>query len=530
MLGTRPLSAPDEGRYTEIPREMVASGDFITPRLNGVKYFEKPPLMYWLTSASIKLFGINEWALRFWPAFLGLLTCLMTYGCGRVLYGRRAGLLGAGILSTSLLFYAHTRLLILDMAVSTFMVGALFSFLLATREKILSTQRIYLFCFFVCMALAVLSKGLIGAVLPGASILIWCGLRRDGKTLKLAFKHWGIEFFFLIAAPWHVAVALKNPEFFKFYFVHEHFDRFLTKGHNRYQPFYFFMPILLIGVFPWAGVLMRTLKSTMHMVRRSLDREREALFLLVSAGFIFLFYSASSSKLIPYILPVFPLLSVLMGRYLDDIFDSHQPTPWLSFVLFNAILIVGIPIALWHQDRLFESALQPYWMGLLGVLTLGSLYAFYQRHRMTRTLTSMIGTSLLTLLILNAAWPHIDDRSVKVLAQHINEQKKAGDQIVAFGRYYQDLPPYVEQKIIVTDWKGELEFGMSVEDTGDWMMTRDAFFQRYQEGGRFFVVTRKEFLPDLQRGLALQDINILKETKRDVLIELEHRPGNEDSQ
>lgn len=523
MLGSRPLSAPDEGRYTEIPREMVASGDFVTPRLNGVKYFEKPPLMYWLTSSSIKLFGVNEWALRFWPAFLGLLICLMTYGFGRALYGRRAGLLSAGILSTSLLFYAHTRLLILDMAVSTFIVGALFSFLLATREKTISYQRLYLFCFFVCSALAVLSKGLIGAVLPGTSILLWCALRRDGTSLKLAFKHWGVEFFFLIAAPWHVVVSLKNPEFFNFYFIHEHFERFLTTDHGRYQPFYFFIPILLLGFFPWTGVLCKTIMSTIKTIKRSLDREREALFLLLSSGFIFVFYSASSSKLIPYILPVFPLMSVLMGRYLDDIFDKRHPTPWVSLILVSVILMIGIPVALWKQELLNDLSLQPYWIALLGVLFFSSLYVFLKRHNMGRTIGGTVVTSIFVLGILNAAWPYLDNRSVKTLALEINKQKQDGDQIVAFGRYYQDLPPYVNQTIIVTDWKGELEFGMSVEDTSSWMMTKESFFNKAKEGGRFFIVTRKEFLNNLKNlGIQVKEENTLKETKRDVLLMIEY--------
>ena len=527
MLGSRPLSAPDEGRYTEIPREMVASDDFMTPRLNGVKYFEKPPLMYWLASASIKSFGVNEWALRFWTALLGLLTCLMAYGTGRALYGRRAGLFSGGILSTSLLFYAHTRILILDMAVSTFIVGGIFSFLLATREKATREKKslrqyFYLCSFFVFSALAVLSKGLIGAVLPGASILLWCALRRDGKSLLLAFKPWGIALFFLIAAPWHIVVSLKNPEFFNFYFIYEHFERFLTTAHSRYQPFWFFMPIVLLGFFPWTGLFVKTIISTVKLIRNSLDREREAFFLLLSAGFIFTFFSLSSSKLIPYIVPVFPLMAVLMGRHLDDMWDKGKPVLWGSFVGIALLLSAAIPIALWHQGLFGNTALKPYWITVVMVLLSGSAYVFLQRQNMNRTFGGILVTGTLMLGILNGAWPCLDHRSVKELALEINKHKQPGDQIVAFGRYYQDLPPYVDQKIIVTDWKGELEFGMGVEDTSDWMMTRGAFVERYKKGGRFFVVTRKEFLPDLiNAGIPGERIERLLETSKDVLLKLE---------
>lgn len=520
MLGSRPLSAPDEGRYTEIPREMLASGDFITPRLNGVKYFEKPPLMYWLTSGSLKLFGVQEGALRFWPAFLGLLTCLMVYGTGRALYGRRAGLLGAGVLGTSLLFYAHTRLLILDMAVSTFIVGALLSFLLATREKKGLLQRLYLGAFFGCAALAVLSKGLIGAVLPGGVILLWCALYRDGASLKLAFCPWGIALFLVLTVPWHVMVALRNPEFFHFYFVYEHFVRFLTTAHSRYQPFYFFVPIVLVGFFPWTGVLISTLVMSGRKIKGSFQQERDGCFILLAASFIFLFFSFSSSKLIPYILPVFPLMALMMGRHLNALYEARHTPLWAPFVGICVLLALGALGALWHQNLLAKPVLQLYGMVVMGILLSGAAFVFWKRHHIRATLGGMVVTGLCLLITLNGAWPHLENRSIKKLALEINKHKQPGDQVVAFGRYYQDLPPYVDQKIIVTDWKGELEFGMSVEDTRQWMMSKEAFRERVQKGGRFFLVTRKDFLDDL-RKLGLYRTKVLAETSRDVVLYLE---------
>ena len=125
MLGGRPLSVPDEGRYVEISREMVSTGDYLTPRLNGVKYFEKPALFYWLESCSIKLFGLNEFTLRLWPALFALFGCLAVYLAGRRLYGRRSGLIAAAVLATSLLYYALSRAIILDMPVSVLLSLAL---------------------------------------------------------------------------------------------------------------------------------------------------------------------------------------------------------------------------------------------------------------------------------------------------------------------------------------------------------------------------------------------------------------------
>ena len=134
FLGSRPLSVPDEGRYVEIPREMVGTGDYLTPRLNGVKYFEKPPLFYWFEAGMIKLFGLSEWSVRLGPALFALFGCLAVYYAGTRMFGRLAGLMSACILATSVLYYALSRLITLDMPVSVLLTASLLSFLLGTRE------------------------------------------------------------------------------------------------------------------------------------------------------------------------------------------------------------------------------------------------------------------------------------------------------------------------------------------------------------------------------------------------------------
>ena len=123
MLGCYPLGNPDEGRYAEIPREMIESGDWVTPRLNGVKYFEKPPLVYWGGAVAMQVFGHNEWAARLMPALCAIFGVLATYAVGRRIHGRAAGWAAAGVLATSLLYFALGHILLLDMPVSAFMSG-----------------------------------------------------------------------------------------------------------------------------------------------------------------------------------------------------------------------------------------------------------------------------------------------------------------------------------------------------------------------------------------------------------------------
>lgn len=256
FLGTRALSVPDEARYTEIPRHMVVSGDYVTPRLNGIKYFEKPPLMYWLEASSIKVFGVNEWALRFWPAFLGLLTCLATYFTASHIFSRRSGIFAALILASSLLVNFISRLIILDVAVTCFLTLTLYSFLLAAHATTRKQETFYLCCFFLSAAFSVLSKGLIGIVLPGAIIILWAVATQQYKKILLGFKPWGILLFLAVSAPWHILVALKNPEFLWFYFVQEHFLRYLTSVHGRTQSVFYFIPLIIFGWFPWVAYFL----------------------------------------------------------------------------------------------------------------------------------------------------------------------------------------------------------------------------------------------------------------------------------
>lgn len=527
MIGGRPLSAPDEGRYTEIAREMVATGDYVTPRLNGVKYFEKPPLMYWMTALSLKIAGVKEGAMRFWPAFLGLLGCLGVYAVGASLYGRAHGRWAALILGTSVLFYAHTRLLILDMAVSMWMSFALLSFLMATRS-VARPQSLYLGGFFVSMALALLSKGLIGIVLPGCVILIWALMTRDMTPVKLAFNPKGIALFALIALPWHVMAALRNPEFLHFYFIHEHFERYLTTVHGRYQPFWFFVPILAIGWMPWTVFLVAPFKDALCQAKifftKKTEEEfsphaKENLFFLIWAVFIFLFFSVSSSKLIPYILCIFPPLA-LIG---SGAFCGPTPAPSLlkkqgAFLAASFWVMAGaIPIALFIHERLSVAGLRPLWLGLVLLLGVAGGMALVLRAHAKALRLMTLATSVGLLILLNQTWPYLEARSIKPLAQTLLTHLKPQDHVLTFGRYYQDLPPYLGRTVSVVNWQGELTFGMSVEDTSAWMMNEASFLKLYERGGTFYIVTRYGFLDHL-KALTGDTFVILDRTDQDVLV------------
>jgi 4-amino-4-deoxy-L-arabinose transferase-like glycosyltransferase len=525
MLGNRPLSVPDEGRYVEISREMAATGNYLTPRLNSVKYFEKPVFFYWLEAFSINLFGLNEFTLRLWPALFALFGCLAVAVAGARLFGRLTGLLGATVLATSLLYYGLSRAIILDMPVSILLTLALLSFLIGTHEAPGLKRRLYLWVFYAFAGLAVLTKGLIGIFIPGMVIGAWILLLGEWRMLKTLYIPSGFALFLLIAAPWHIMVGRANPEFYQFYFIHEHFQRYLTKVHGRYKPFWYFMPIVLMGLFPWSAFLVQAIKHNLPSTWRERHEHRDALFLMLWAGLVFLFFSSSSSKLAPYILPVFPPLALLVGRYLAAAWESRD-FPGLrtgySIFLVASLLLAAAFLGLPYYWPIPAQAqiLGVYGYSIASTLAIGGAAAWgLARYRnLGWAVVTVAVTSVLFLMQINAVAPRVDAKSVKQLAIELKARLKPGDEVASYHEYYQDLPVYLEQRITVVDWGGELNFGSSVEDTKAWMTDGDTFWNRWQGPATMYVLTRIEDYESLKQSKPLLSLFPIAQDRRNIVL------------
>jgi 4-amino-4-deoxy-L-arabinose transferase-like glycosyltransferase len=299
-LGIRPLYKADESRYGEISREMAASGDWLTPRLNGFKYFEKPPLQYWATAAAFEVFGVHDWSARLWTALMGFAGLALTLRAGNRLFGKPIGFYAAAILAGSPLYALLGQINTLDMGVTFFLSAAVFAFAAG-----------HMLVFWAACALAVLSKGLIGIVLPLAAVFLYMLVTRDWSVVRRIRPLAGPLLFMAIAAPWFIAVSAANPEFAHFFFVQEHFQRFTSEMHGRGAPAWYFVAILAAGMAPWLLLLGLALYKPLR------SGERTQVFLLIWALVVLAFFSASHSKLSSYILPAFPALALLVARHLE---------------------------------------------------------------------------------------------------------------------------------------------------------------------------------------------------------------------
>jgi len=468
-LEYRKLVNPDEGRYAEIPREMVASGDWTTPRLNDIKYFEKPALQYWATAAAYTLFGEHQWTARLWSALTGFLGVFMVFFTGRRLFGPAAGWYAAMVLSSSLLWVLIGHVNTLDMGVSFFLAAAVCAFVLAQHDSTDARARgRWMLAAWCAVALAVLSKGLIGLVLPGAALVLYVLAERDWRLagrLRLAA---GGALLLALTLPWFIAVSRANPEFFHFFFIHEHFERFLTKQHGRYQPPYYFIPVLLAGMLPWTIALIDALARAWK--RDPQQRFQTQRFLLLWAAVVFVFFSVSDSKLVSYILPIFPALALLMGVRLTQ--TSARALAWqtLPAALAGFALLALLPnIGRYASREVPVEMFRDYadWLIAAGLLQLAGAAAcawLAWRGKIHAALAVLAGTGLVfAQLALSGHESLSKANSAYYIAQKIKPELKPGMPFYSVDTYDQSLQFYLRRPTTMVSYKDELGFGIAQE-------------------------------------------------------------------
>ncbi len=469
-LGYRALIKSDEGRYAEIAREMHVSGDWVTPRLNDLKYFYKPPLQYWATAAAYRVLGENEFAARLWPALTGFLTILFAGFAARRVFGAVYALPVAAVLASALWWNGMSHVNALDAGVSSFMAMALFALMLAQRDGIgVRAERGWMLACWGFMALAVLSKGLIGIVLPAASLVLYTLLARDWALWRRLHLVSGVLLFLAIAAPWFIAVTRANPEFFQYFFIHEHFERFLTKVHRRGAPWWYFIPVLLAGVLPWLPGLPG---ASIAAVRRGAQRNgfRPALLALVWAVVIFVFFSASSSKLRSYILPIVPALALLIGLWLPG---ARRRTVMaiaaLAFVLGAAGVALSPFGARFAEDAWMVEAYRSllHWIGAGSALVLAgavALAAFERRGQRLAGVIALASATVAGTLVAASGHQAVGHLSSAREAVRAVGSEFAPDQPFYSVRYYdQTLPFYLKRTVTLVDYADEMAFGISQE-------------------------------------------------------------------
>lgn len=521
-MGHRALQHPDEGRYAEIAREMVTTGDWLTPRLNGLKYFEKPPLQYWLTAAAFEAFGIDEWTARLWPALGGLVAVLVIGWAGTRLGGPALGWSASLALAGTFWQVALSQIVTLDALLSCLLAIGFASFVVAQRDEASATERRNaMWVTWAAMAGATLTKGLIGLVLPGGTLAIYCLVTRDWRVLQRLHLGSGLLIFLVLAAPWFVAVSRANPEFASFFFVHEHFDRFLTPVHRRTGSAWYFVPYFIAGVLPWLGLI------AVGAVRAWRDGRPNAAgfswqrFALIWAAFVFVFFSASSSKLPSYILPMFPPLALVVGwlllRY-EPLVLARVTVPLALFTLGLAIATMAgyDQLALrFSEDAQMDARLRsfgPWVQCAFASAAVGACAAVWAFSRATEhgRWIGIAALSLSTLLTAQLVVAGLDSfrstrSSYDILAAasaQLPDHELMSSPAVPFFQvkmYDQTIPFYLGRTTTVVAFQGELALGISAEPErailhgADWLLQ----WEKLPQG---FAVMEPDDYEELAKG------------------------------
>ena len=312
----RPLMLPDEGRYVGVAWEMIRSGDWLVPTLNGLPYFHKPPLFYWITAASMSIFGPGEWAARAAPLLGAWVGAMATFLFVRRWWGERSAGLALVVLMAQPLFYIGGQFANLDMLVA----GCITTTIILLGHAALEAERggdarTIVLGAYLAAALGVLAKGLIGAVLPAVVIAVWLGSGRRWRTLAALLSPAGLAVFLAVAAPWFIAMQWHFAGFMDYFFVVQHFKRFAAGGFNNVQPFWFYPAVLLLFTLPWLPWL-RPLVARGRLSDSARGDLR--LLMLLWLAVIVLFFSLPASKLLGYILPAVPPLAVLLADGIES--------------------------------------------------------------------------------------------------------------------------------------------------------------------------------------------------------------------
>jgi len=351
---TPPLLDDADSSHAEAAREMLVSGDYVTLHINGVRYLEKAPLPYWLVAISYRWFGVNEFATRLPMALSVMLLGVLAVVWGRRAFGERAGIYAGAFVYTSAGMFLFTRILIPDVLLSLLIAASLYFFLTALESR---TEDWLWYAGYACMALGVLTKGLIALAFPGGTAFLYLAVTGEWRRWREFRLISGLALFLLIATPWHILAGLRNTGgqnghgFFWFYFVNEHFLRFLGKRYPRdYNklPWALYWSLHLVWLFPWSLYLPAAIRTIVDLRKEEIQNfaNRTRLLCWILAGLILVFFAISTNQeyyTFPAYLPLLMLLADGVARCEWSDCELGVRKGWLrtSAALLTGIGLVG---------------------------------------------------------------------------------------------------------------------------------------------------------------------------------------------
>jgi 4-amino-4-deoxy-L-arabinose transferase-like glycosyltransferase len=507
VLPQRPLFNPDEGRYAEIPREMLSGGDWVIPHLDGLAYVEKPPLQYWATALAYRILGESIFSARLYTALCALAVIGVVWMLARRLWDEAAAWRAAAVIASLTLFTVMGQLLTLDMSLTLFMTVSLAGFLMAQREHPVR----WMLLAWIAAAAGVLTKGLVAVAIPAAVLVLYTLITRDTSAWRRLGVRAGLPVFLLVTVPWHWLAAGRLPDFVQFFFVHEHLARYLTPSADRQEAWWFFGAVFLAGSLPWTVPALRVL-LTGWRAHGAPGEFNHALFLWLWSVFVLVFFSLSDSKLVPYILPAMPAVALLVGAGSGARLRREVlATGILVALVAAALAVASLTLPRWlmpsPRSPFFLQLAQPL-LFIAVLLALSAAYALLRRDRAAVVIG--VGWCLGVLLLMRAASAVGPIYSGYGLCAAVPVAAGRDVPLYSVATYDQTLPFCLGRTVRLVAVRGELDYGLR-HAPPDASLDLAAFITAWSAAGQAYAVMEPELFDELKsRGVPM------RETHRDL--------------
>lgn len=493
--GIRYFSLPDEGRYGDISRAMLQSGDWLVPRLNGLPFMHKPPLLHWISSVLMEIFGVHVWVLRLVPTLAGIMMLVGLFWFLKKHCNERIAQLSVVILATSLLFFGSSQYVNHDLLLACWISITILCF----ADFTLSGEKSVLWMGYVACALGFLTKGLIGILIPGMVILLWVLASKQWKKIPSLLNPIGLIIFCVIALPWVYLMHLKYPAFLQYFFIDQQFSRFSSDQFNNKLPWPFYLLCLLISFLPWFFVSQ--FKFSKQDFSQSLGSSILTLMLIWFVS-VTTFFSIPPSKLAGYILPATPPLAVFIAIMVDRVLTSNKINRFQTWATPVLVLVVGVafislPFTARPKNLLYVNITALYSLGA-GILIFSILLIFYYLKQRISYFTLMFSMAIMLCMSVSLGVRILD---VQNNANQVSFQKNitANMPIVFYHNYFYDVPFLLNlQKpvYLVDDWENasqdssseQLKDGLIFEPERRQYLWSDSILDQKIKSGEALVV------------------------------------------
>lgn len=448
----RPMSIPDEGRYADISRWMFESGDWLIPRINGVPFMHKPPLLHWLTTGLMEIFGSHIWVARIIPTLSGLMILLGLFLFTKKYINERVAQISVAVLATSLLFYGCAEYINHDILVASWITITVFCF----ADFILSGKKSILFLGYFACACAFLSKGLIGVLIPGMIILPWMIYIGQWKKIPATLNPFGLLLFATIALPWVFIVQQHYPDFLNYFFIEQQFNRFNSGEFNNKQGWYFYALLLFINFFPI--MLASRFKVSVTDIKHHVPKPILSLLVWWAVS-VLVFFSIPPSKLMGYILPAIVPFTLLCSLMINQAIENKklntlQIYAFPTLLITLACVLVAVPFTVKNNMSFYQAEQNQFFLVsgavIFAVILLVSLFKKHKINFFTLVISCAI--VFCNMVSFSVKLLDVKSNSNQVdFVQHIPSDVP----IVFYNNYYYDVPFLLNLKnqvYMVNNW------------------------------------------------------------------------------